>query len=281
MSAGAGLVRRLCAASVDEAVAPASQLDWPDSLPEDAWYFTPELISLHGTPEYDGLDERARQRLSRLEALNFFSLNIHGERALIEGLARRLWAPGAEEATPYLHHFLDEENNHLAYFGTFCTRYGRIYPDRKLALPGEAAPGEEDVLFFGRVLVFEEIVDHYNRTMADDERLHPLARRINELHHRDESRHLAFGRWHVRQLFERHAPGWPAEVRQRVREYMADYVEATWREYYNPTVYQDAGLGDPYGLQRRALLATAERRRQIADPCLRVLRKAGLLAEEP
>src|SRR6266705_194388 len=61
------------------------------------------------------------------------NLNIHGEKALVEGLARKLYEREKREISPYLHHFLDEENKHMVYFGEFCTRYaGKIYPDKKL-----------------------------------------------------------------------------------------------------------------------------------------------------
>src|SRR5262249_45171347 len=154
-------------------------------------------------------------------------------------------------STPYLHHFLDEENEHMTCFGTFCTRYaGKIYPDRKVAVPRECAPGEEDLLFFAKVLVFEEIVDVYNRRLAADGRLHPLVRDINRRHPLDESRHLAFGRRWVAERFAELAATWPREVIERVRGYVSEYILATWREYYNPSVYQDAGLPEPYVLAR-------------------------------
>ena len=91
---------------------------------------------------------------------------------------------------------------HMTWFGGFCRRYaGKIYPDRKLVLPREHAPGEEDVLFFARVMIFELLVDTFNRRMAKDDRLHPLVREINRRHHEDESRHLAFGRLLVEDLW--------------------------------------------------------------------------------
>ena len=63
--------------------------------------------------------------------------------ALMEGLARRLYAGGGDShRLAYLHHFLDEENKHMVCFGGFCTRYaGKIYPDRKVAFPREYARG--------------------------------------------------------------------------------------------------------------------------------------------
>src|SRR5207244_844073 len=143
------------------------------------------------------------------EAVNFYSLNIHGEKALLEGLAHRLYQPDLSEVSKYLHHFLDEENKHMVYFGEFCLRYaGKIYRDRKVAFPREYERGEEDFLFFGRVMIFEEIVDYFNRRMGNDERLSTVAREINRLHHSDEARHLTFGRRIVKELFEQWRPSW-------------------------------------------------------------------------
>lgn len=276
-------VETLCVASRDKALDPY-ELEWPERLDHEQWFLAPELLSLHGTEAGDALDEPARKRLSFFEAVNFFSLNIHGERPLVAGLADRLYRPGSEDVEAYLHHFLDEENDHMVYFGGFCRRYaGKVYPDRKMVVPREYAPGEEDLLFFARVLVFEEIVDVYNVRCARDERLHPLARKIHLLHHLDESRHLVFGRRFVKELFDRHAPSWPRETLAGVREYLAAYVAATWREYYNPSVYADAGLpGDPYEIREKAIAHPAQRahRQAVTAPCLRLLRESGILEGE-
>jgi len=275
------MVDNLCAASRHAYRNPYAGLSWPDRLPEDAWCFSPELLSLHGTPAYEALPEDGQRRLAFFEAVSFFSLNVHGERALLEGVARRLYRPD-QSHTAYLHHFLDEENKHMVYFGTFCMKYaGKVYPDWKIALPRDFAPGEEDVLFFAKVLVFEEIVDAYNRRMATDERLHPLVREINRLHHRDESRHLAFGRRLVKELWDRHAPSWSEAVTTGVREYLQTYVRSTWREYWNPSAYRDAGLPEAYELAQQAWDAPAarDRRQTLSRPCLDFLRRLGALEE--
>lgn len=247
-------VVRLCATSQKRFINPFERLQWPDALaPGTHWYMAPELCSLSGTTEWSALDEQQRKTLSFWEAVNFHSINIHGERSLLEGLAQRLHRHETASVSPYLHHFLDEENKHMAYFSRFCTRYGgKIYPDRKLPLPREHAPGEETLLFFLKALVFEEIVDVYNRTMAKDGRLHPLVREINWLHHFEEARHLAFGRTFVADAWRRLRAGQPQAV-AGVRATVRAYVEATWREYYNPDVYRDAGLPDAFALRRRAL----------------------------
>ena len=272
-------LKRLSEVSRKQYDNPYEAVEWPDKLDEAAWLTSPELISLYGTELYASLAESQRKRLAFFEAVNFFSLNIHGEKSLVEGLAHRLYAQETPEISEYLHHFLDEENKHMVYFGGFCQRYaGKIYADRKLTVPREYAPGEEELLFFAKVMIFEEIVDVYNRKMADDERLAPVARRINWLHHRDEARHLVFGRETVARLAQRSLPAWDDDTRSRVRRYLSDYVEATWKEFYNPDVYADAGIAEPYAAQRAAWAHSAcrEHRRAVAEPCVSFLRKHNL-----
>lgn len=257
-------VARLCERS--EHAGTAGPLAWPPAIPEDAWCFTPELISLHGTPAWESLDDAQRRRLAFHECAGFFALNIHGERALLEGLARRLYRRDLATHAAYLHHFVAEENRHMSWFGGWCERYaGKVYPDRKLVLPREHAPGEDDVLFFARIVIFELLVDGLNRRMARDARLHPLVREINRRHHEDESRHLAFGRLVVEELWRRHAPAWPEAVRAAVPAYLAAYLTASWREYHNPDVYRDAGLPDPLRLARESFAhpAAAARRAEL------------------
>jgi len=277
-------VEKLCEASKRDYLNPYVQLEWPEVLDAEQWFTSPELLSIYGTERYERLSEAEKKRLSFYEAVNFFSLNIHGEKSLIEGLARRLYKRNYGQVSRYLHHFLDEENKHMVYFGEFCTRYaGKVYPEKKVVFPRDYEPGEEDFLFFAKVLIFEEIVDVYNVKMAKDARLAPIARQINFLHHRDEARHLVFGRRLVKELFDRYAPTWSEETLQGVRDYLKGYLTATWKEYYNPEVYQDAGLAAPFDIQESAFHGERgrEHRRRISKGGLRYLLENNLLEEEP
>jgi hypothetical protein len=256
---------------------------WPQNLGPDDWCMSPELLSLYGTEIYDALDERQRRRLSFFEAVNFFSLNIWGERQLIAGIAPRLYAKDCDAISRYLQHFLAEENRHMAMFAEFCGRYaGKVYRQKTWQVPRAHAEGEEEFLFFARVLLFEEIVDRYNVAMAGDSRLPPIVRHINRTHHRDESRHLAFGRRRVVELFERYAPKWSPEVLATVRGELEAFLAASWREYYNPDAYADAGVADAYGCRQR-LLAHAARHRHhtaFAAESIAYLRRHGILGAE-
>jgi len=284
MSTIASTVEKLCKASRKDYINPYSYLEWPEQVEAEQWFTSPALTSLHGTELYDNLSDAQRKVLSFHEAVNFFSLNIHGEKALIEGLAHRLYKRGTQEISPYLHHFLDEENKHMIYFGEFCMRYaGKVYPDRKMTLPRDYAPGEEDFLFFAKVMIFEEIVDVYNVQMSLDESLVPIARQINLMHHRDEARHLVFGRQLVKELFDHFSRQWSPEILDSVREYLTSYLISTWKEYYNPDVYRDAGIRDPYEVQELAFNhpRCREHRRRISRACVTYLVDNKILLEVP
>jgi hypothetical protein len=280
-------IDKLCEVSRRKPVDPYTELEWPETIESGQWFTSPELISLHGTHAWERMDDAARSRLSFLEAVNFCSLNVHGEKALVEGLTRRLYDqsdPTWIGSSPYLHHFIDEENKHMVYFGGFCRRYaGKVYRDRKISLARKYAPGEEDFLFFARVLIFENIVDVHNQRMSNDERLAPIARRINLLHHLEETRHLVFGRQIVRELFEQHSPAWSRETLVGVQSYLAAYLATTWREYTNPDVYADAGFDEPYDFAENVFQDehSRARRREMSSGCVRFLLEHGMLAAEP
>jgi hypothetical protein len=245
MSAIERLAARLTTASEK---APVHRIDWPASVSAGDWFMSPETISLYGTEVWDGLDEPARKRLSLFETVNFFSLNIYGEKPLVSGLAQRIYTLGYGNVSQYIHHFLGEENRHMEYFGRFCTTYaGKIYPEKRFALPGELAPGEEDVLFFAQTVIFEMMADYYNVAIAADPRVCDIARLINRLHHEDETRHLVFGRKILAELWEACSREWDEATKNSVRNNVLAFIHTTWRQYYNPDAYRDAGIADPYG----------------------------------
>jgi P-aminobenzoate N-oxygenase AurF len=263
---------------------PYEAVTWPESLDATAdWFATPELSSLYGTPYWDSLDDEGRHRLAFHEAANFFSLNIHGEKALMEGLAARLYRPDLVEIADYLHHFLDEENKHSVYFGGFCRRYAKIYRSRHVPFPERPDREVSDLLFFAKVLIFEEHADRYNVLQAKDDRLHELARFINAAHHADESRHLVFNRAIVTAFWDTYRPGWDDERLGEIRAYLGQFFATTWREYYNPDVYADCGFANPWQVAEEAWNAPAQRahRARVSAKSLRFFLSSGLLLEEP
>jgi P-aminobenzoate N-oxygenase AurF len=281
VSALSDTVRRLSQVSEHAYGNPYTALTWPASVnPEADWFSTPEYLSLYGTPEWDALAEESRKRLAFHEAANFYSLNIHGEKQLMAGLAERLYRKDMLEVADYLHHFLDEENKHSIYFGGFCTRYAKVYRSRQFAPVAADQPRDvADFLFFAKTMIFEEIVDDYNWTQARDERLHPVATFINRNHHIEEARHLIFGRELVTQLWR--AQDWDEAIVADVRATLAQFLTSSWREYYNPDVYADAGLADPWGVAERAWDGGRDHRRAVSRKVLDFLTSTGVLLDEP
>jgi hypothetical protein len=277
------VARRLSRVSEHSFQNPYTALDWPEAVhPEADWFSTPEYLSFAGTPEWDALPEASRKRLAFYEAVNFYSLNIHGEKSLMAGLAERLYRKDMLSVADYLHHFLDEENKHSIFFGGFCTRYARVYRSRQFSVDeGELPRDVGDFLFFAKTMIFEEIVDHYNWVQARDERLHPVARYINRNHHVEEARHLLFGRQLVSELWQ--AQRWGTQTVADVRAYLAQFIVSSWREYYNPDAYADAGLADPWEVAEAAWQSPHQRahRRAVTARCLGFLADAGILPKEP
>ena len=274
------VLRVLALRSRGAAARTTSALEWPERLSGGLWWTSPDLVSLAGTEVFQSMPLDQQQALARHEAINFFSLNIHGERLLAEGILRYLHREADPLRHAYLHHMLEEEIEHMATFSRFCERYhGGFYESRYVPMPREQSPREEALCFFAGTLVFEERVDYCNRVNAADPRVEPLVREINRRHHEDEVRHLAFGRIIVRELVdEAQSASDPREL-ERVRTYLRAFVSASRQEYTNPDVYRDAGLASPFAVRRVALAShsTQAREARALRRLHRVLSPMGLL----
>ncbi|MCB9591978.1 MAG: diiron oxygenase [Sandaracinaceae bacterium] len=261
------------------------EFEWPEALDPERYQMQAELCSLYGTELWEDMTEEQRKRLSLYEIGNFFSLTLQGERPLVAGLSDRLYSKKvSSEATEYLHHFIDEENKHMIMFGIFLNKYlGKVYPEKKISLGREYGKGEEEVAFFCKVLVVEELGDYYNVKMMLDDSIEPIVKRINWVHHRDESRHLGFGRRHLTELAEHWLPQWSDETKKGFSDWLGQYVRSSWADFYNPTMYKDAGLEKPYDVRKMALAhpATAEHRAKASKKLLNIFLRLGLLEALP
>lgn len=277
------VLARINEMSVETYYNPYKMFEWPDTLPDEQWWMSPELMTVAGTRFERDLPEQQLMALSKWESIHFYSLNVHGIRELLLEVVKRVHAPGFEEESEFFHHFVGEENEHMWFFAKFCLNYGRIYPDRKLSFAiGEVNPDIESFLVFARVLIFEEIVDFFNLRMGRDERLHPIIQQVNSIHHMDESRHIAFGREIVKKLFEHIRKTQPAEQVQQAQDYVARYLAASVQSLYSPAVYRDAGIADPYGMRTELLAdpARLEADRKTIKRTMDYMQASGILTSE-
>ncbi|MEV0884682.1 diiron oxygenase [Streptomyces microflavus] len=272
-----GILDRLATKSIDDYYNPYRLFEWPDQLPEDMWWMSPELTTTYGTEWAEKLSPEQLHTLSKHESVNFYSLNVHGIRELLVEVVNRIHTAGFETPSEFFHHFIGEENEHMWFFAEFCLRYGKkIY--RQPSGGAEAAvPSDkiQSLLVFARILIFEELVDHFNSAMAEDERLHETIRGINRIHHQDESRHIAFGRELVNLLHQDLKQTATEQELDEVSTYLRRYMKHSFESLYHPQVYRDAGIERPHEL-RRALLESPAR----AEAELRTFRKTAKYLEK-
>lgn len=253
---------RLSRISRESRYDPYQVFQWPETLPAEQFWMSPELMTCYGTESWHQMSDERRLRLSQVEALSFFSLNVHLIRELIGAVAERIYTTRYPSLSEFFHDFIAEENAHAWFFATFCRRYGgRVYPPaKKMAkdAAGSAISSAHDLAVFGRILIAEELCDYFNKAMGADGRLPAICRQINSVHHEDESRHIAFGRQMVRALSEEvHDESGQAAVKE-VGQYLTRYTSTCIRSFYRTDVYGDAGVENPAAF-RRELLASAER----------------------
>jgi hypothetical protein len=264
---------------------PTAKLEWPKEFDRNDWAMTPELISLYGTPAWDEMSEQQQKNLSFFEAAGFYSLILNGERPLLEGMSHRIYTfEKSLDVTEYMHHFMDEENKHMMMFSGYLRRYvGKVYPEKKIAFAREFAKGGEDLSFLAKVLVVEELSDYYNIMMAADERLPQITRDLNRVHHVDEARHVRFGREYIKHQWERFTPDWSEEEVAAYRNWLVEYINSSWRDFINPSVYRDAGVKDGFSARQAVIDSPVCRahRQRASEKFLTNLVDSGILIEMP
>ncbi|MGW7229337.1 diiron oxygenase [Streptomyces cyaneofuscatus] len=276
-----GILDRLATKSIDDYYNPYRLFEWPEQLPEDMWWMSPELTTTYGTEWAEKLTPEQLHTLSKHESINFYSLNVHGIRELLVEVVNRIHTAGFETPSEFFHHFIGEENEHMWFFAEFCLRYGKKIYRQPAGGAETAAPSDkvQSLLVFARILIFEELVDHFNSAMAEDERLHGTIRGINRIHHQDESRHIAFGRELVNLLHQDLKRTATEQELDEVSTYLRRYMRHSFESLYHPQVYRDAGIERPHEL-RRALLespARAEAEQRTFRKTAKFLEKTGLI----
>lgn len=225
---------------------PYSSFQWPNSISEEQPWMSIKLISIYGTPFFEEFTQEEVYLLSKWESINFYSLNVHGIKDLLIETLHRVHKPGYEEPSRYFHHFIGEENEHMYFFSKFCTLYGgKIYKINKARLKPINNEEVENFLVFARILFFEEIVDQYNLIMSKDPLLHPIIRKMNKIHHQDESRHISFNRAILKVLYRQLEEGLETHELEEIHQYLETYLFFLIKDLYNPSAYRDAGIKDP------------------------------------
>jgi hypothetical protein len=89
--------------------------------------------------------------------------------------------------------------------------------------------------------------------MGSDSALPTIVQQLNRVHHEDEARHIAAGRQIVKHIYARLAKRLDGAARNQLDLYLRRYVGTCLESLYNPTVYRDAGIADPYVFRTEVL----------------------------
>jgi hypothetical protein len=275
-------INRLVEMSMADDHDPFSDLQWPEMVSREQDWMPRRLLTLYGTPQYALLTDEQIRHLTIWESVNFYSLNVHGIRELLTEVIARIHSREFEDVSEFFHHFVDEENEHMWFFAKFCRKYaGKIYPERKVPFTVKAGGLSAHYLVFLRIFIFEEIIDYYNTNIGKESSLPKIIQEINLLHHKDESRHIAFGRQILEALSEQLQGEQTEAELDTLRDYTKRFLQYGIAAFYNPQVYVDAELPDAYGL-RDVLLSDPNRMEQhkvILGKTVGFLRRIDMLRE--
>ena len=237
---------------------PFTRVIYQESLDTDKFQFPEELLSLYTHPIYSELTLKQKWELSLQETINFFSINIHGERNLVQGLEERLYVPsrfgGSWSIGDYLQHFIHEENSHTHMLAGYCYRYGDgVMKDYAIKVGDPTLSGiGQELLFFGRVFVFESFLDYLNSKAMRNESLDTTVRQIHRFHHNDEARHMAFDRAVINYCVNEAKHLGIQDELNLIAELLSNFGKIALQRLYSPQIYKKIGIQDATSIAREA-----------------------------
>lgn len=275
------LITRLSRQSVSKHFDAYADVPWDDPAhriePEDPrWELSPD-DSLGATEWYRSRPQGVRARLGLHTYATFMKIGVQFENVLQRGLLEfALRLPNGSPEFRYAYHEVIEEGQHSLMFQEFVNRTGFDIPGmpawQRLASRRVVAHARRfPALFFVFVLGGEDPIDHVQRTLLRSGReIHPLLRRIMQIHVTEEARHLCFARHYLRRAVPRLAP--PARVALAVSAPLILGQMARLMLQVSPQIVRTyeiprAVLREAYGneVHRRRTLESLAKVRELCD----------------
>src|SRR6184192_866218 len=205
----ARLLGRLSHQSVVKHFDAYADIDWEAAEfrvdPEDPRWELSSDDPLGATAWYRAQSPATRARLGLHLVATKMRIGAQFENALQRGLLEFAFTlPNGAPEFRYVYHEVIEEGQHSLMFQEFVNRTGFDvaglgFWDRLGARRVIAAARRFPALFFVFVLGGEDPIDHVQRTvLRSAQPIHPLLRRIMQIHVTEEARHLCFGRSYLR-----------------------------------------------------------------------------------
>ena len=204
---------KLSQATVAKHYHPITDIDWSHPFDLERFYLPEHVLSISGTDAYARLAPEERKLLSLHEAVSYYSAGIWLENMLMYGFIVHLYDMDyADPDVRYMLHEVGDETNHSIMFHEFIRRAGLGYaPVRRpshvfMRMAHRQMARVNPPLFFIGILIGEESPDYVARATREDEGVHPIVRRIMEIHSIEEGRHIAYAREYLARHFQGAGP---------------------------------------------------------------------------
>lgn len=222
------------------------RFNWPEDIDDNFLWYPKELLTVYGSRYYDESNTEQVIKLSKAEMVNQFSLNIHNERILINEVLMQIENGNlSADACDYLHHFVEEENQHMWYFNKFCRKYyGKVYGMKSASIGKSDLVEITNYLVFARIYIFEEVGDFINREVSKNQCVNELVRNINKAHVEEELRHISFGKAYLQHNSEELISKLSSESKEALKNSIVSYMRLMVESSYNPSAYKDAGYSN-------------------------------------
>lgn len=276
-------LRTLSEASVDQHFDAFKDIGWDD--PEyavdvnDPRWVLPTADSLGGTAWYQSLPRDRQIEVGIYRQANIAKVGLQFEQILISGIMNHaLTLPNRSAEFRYSTHEATEECHHTQMFQEFVNRTGQDVPGgpawfRRLGPLLPLAAGPLPTIFFIGVLAGEEPIDHLQKTiLRGGEDMHPLLRRIMQIHVAEEARHIGF----AHQYLEQRAPRLSRRQRALVSVSMPIVMRLLCDVIMKPSRQVQRDLGIPKEVVREVWWGNQESRKMLRD----MFGDVRMLAEE-
>ena len=249
---------------------PDTDIRWDDKDADGLaeWYAPPELLTLYGTPVWDGMSHQQRIELSRHEMCSIAATGIWFEVILLRMLGRHVYdSDMLSDHCGYVLTEVADECRHSQMFARMIKELGVEFhaPSRRTHELGRlmSTPLIDDAIAMGGTLYVEAVLDRMQRRAMDDDRVVPLVRDVSRVHVIDEARHMRL----AATMLQRDVEAGMGPVRRNWLKLALPLIAWTaTEELVGPSVYRAVGL-DP----RAAMAARREnpdwlRTRRPGDP---------------
>lgn len=224
-------------------------LDHPWDVTEgDVWLKKREALSIYGTPYYDLATEEERRLLSVYETGAWWHTFVIFENLVTE-YYMKIVNHGTLKKFPqvvkYIHHFCREEITHALVFRKAMAHFGiEPFPtpfNLKEFYTYNSTMKEMPLKAIYMTILIEWLAENNALIDCNNDFVSPLARSVAVEHHKEEARHIEWGKNMIREFIEV-VPGFIEDARTNTAMMLRSILDMA---VTSPVVFDRVGFADP------------------------------------